>query len=129
MRHIDIYFLALASFALVTGVALGLLMGVRQDFSLTHVHSHLNLVGWTSLALFGLTYRAYPALGRARLATVQFVASASSGVLFPVGLYFLIAHDRPALAVAAAFVWLFGAILFCVGVARLALAAKTLPSR
>ena len=122
MRKIDVYFLALASLCLVLSVMLGLGMGIAQDFSLTHMHSHLNLVGWTSLALFGLTYRAYPVLAESRLAKIHFLIAAPSGILFPAGLYFLIAHDQPALAVVAAVVWLAGAALFCATLVRFALA-------
>ena len=125
MRKIDVYFLALASLCLVLSVILGLGMGIAQDFSLTHLHSHLNLVGWTSMALFGLTYRAYPALAESTLAKVHFLISAPSGVLFPAGLYLLLAHDQPVLAVIAAVVWLAGAILFCGTLVRFA-SAKSL---
>jgi hypothetical protein len=55
VRKIDIYFLALASLCLVVGVLLGSGMGFAQDFSVSHLHSHVNPVGWTSMALFGLT--------------------------------------------------------------------------
>lgn len=46
MRNIDLYFLALASLCLVLSVSLDLGMGFAQDFSLSYLHSHLNLVGW-----------------------------------------------------------------------------------
>ena len=122
VRKIDIYFLALASLCLVLDVLLGSGMGFAQDFSMSHLHSHLNLVGWTSMALFGLTYRAYPVLAESKLAKVHFVISAPSGILFPVGIYLLIAHDQLALAVATGLVWLAGAALFCATLVRLAFA-------
>lgn len=112
MRRIDLLFLTLASLCMVVGVAMGVAMGAAHDFRFAPVHAHLNLVGWTSLALFGLVYKAYPALAQSRLAAVQAALSAPSAVLFPLGIYVSIAHDQPGLAVAAALVWLAGAALF-----------------
>ena len=122
MRKIDIYFLALASLCLVLVVLLGLGMGFAQEFSMSHLHSHLNLVGWTSMALFGLTYRAYPVLAESKLAKVHFLISAPSGILFPVGIYLLIVHDQPVLAVITGLAWLAGVVLFCATLVRFALA-------
>jgi hypothetical protein len=56
----------------VIAVGLGVVMGASGDLSLYSVHSHLNLLGWESLALVGLIYQQWPALGRTRLAAVQF---------------------------------------------------------
>ena len=48
----------------VVGVSLGMYMGVNQDFRLTHVHVHVNLLGWVALGLAGLLYAAHPHLQR-----------------------------------------------------------------
>ncbi len=53
-------FLRFAIIFAITGMALGIYMGVAQDHSLTPVHAHINLVGWVSMFLAGLFYRAYP---------------------------------------------------------------------
>ena len=37
----------------VVGVSLGMYMGVTHDFRLTHVHAHINLLGWVALGLAG----------------------------------------------------------------------------
>ena len=47
------------------------------------VHTHINLVGWASLALFGVIYRLYPELAASRLALVHFWLSAPSAAVFP----------------------------------------------
>lgn len=49
-------FLAAALSAL-TGMALGIHMGIAQDFSLAPAHAHLNLLGWVTMALYGLYHR------------------------------------------------------------------------
>ena len=114
MKRIDLSFLLLASLMLVIGVTLGVVMGATHDFQLAPVHAHVNLVGWASLALFGLTYRAYPEMGLNRLGKVHLALAAPSAVLFPIGIYMAAFYDRPALAIAAALLWLAGDVVFLV---------------
>jgi uncharacterized membrane protein YoaT (DUF817 family) len=56
----------------VVGVVLGMYMGINQDFRLTHVHAHVNLLGWVSLAIAGLIYRVDPHLQHHWLAQAHF---------------------------------------------------------
>jgi hypothetical protein len=64
--------LQLALLYLLIGVAIGIGMGATEDFTLRPVHAHVNLLGWTTLALAGLIYGVFPALAQSRLAAVQF---------------------------------------------------------
>ena len=112
MKRVDISFLLLGSVMLVIGVVLGVVMGATHDFQLSPVHAHVNLVGWASLALFGLTYRAYPAMGFSRLAKVHLALAGPSAILFPVGIYMAALYDRPGLAIGASLLWLAGCGLF-----------------
>ena len=72
MNNMSNWFLRLAVLYLAIGVALGIGMAAHHDFSLHPVHAHLNLLGWVSLALFGLFYRAVPAAAGSRLAKAHF---------------------------------------------------------
>jgi cbb3-type cytochrome oxidase subunit 1 len=63
---------ALHALYLVVGVAMGLYMAASHDHTLRPAHAHLNLLGWVSLALFGLFYRAVPAAAENRLAKLHF---------------------------------------------------------
>ena len=56
----------------VLAVLIGVAMGATGNLALYAVHSHMNLLGWESLALVGLIYHCLPAIGRNRLATTQF---------------------------------------------------------
>jgi hypothetical protein len=112
MSRLPLLFIATAALCLVVGVALGIAMGIAHDFSFAPVHAHLNLLGWTSLALMGLTMRAWPELAAGRAAVAQYGLSASSALVFPFGIWLSIAHGQPALAIAAALVWFAGALLF-----------------
>jgi hypothetical protein len=64
--------LRLAAVYFAVGVTLGVLMGASGDYSLFPVHAHINLLGWVSMALFGLTSTAYPSVGVGRVASAQF---------------------------------------------------------
>jgi len=65
-------FLRLAVVYIVLGVTLGIFMAASHDHTLRAVHAHLNLLGWASMALFGLWYRSAPAAAETRLAKVHF---------------------------------------------------------
>ena len=124
MKRIDLAFLLLASLCLLGGVWLGMRMGVRHDYTLTPVHVHLNLVGWASLALYGLAYRAFPELKQApRLAAAHFALAAPSGVLFPVAIYWSM-NGSPAATLILAPMWFLGALLFAANVGGALLRAR-----
>jgi hypothetical protein len=121
MARIDVAFILLASACLIVGVCLGIYMGVNEDLQLVAVHTHINLVGWASLALFGVIYRLYPELAASRLARAQFWLSAPSALVFPVGIYLAQTYQMHAVAIATSLLWLLGALVFFVMVARLVL--------
>jgi hypothetical protein len=66
------WFLRLAVLYLIAGVSLGLFMAASHDHSMFPVHAHLNLLGWVSLTLFGLFYRAFPQAVSTTLAKAHF---------------------------------------------------------
>nr|WP_263324841.1 cbb3-type cytochrome c oxidase subunit I [Neobacillus sp. Marseille-Q6967] len=65
-------YLKVATVYFTIGVLAGLIMGIIHDFRLTSVHAHVNLLGWVSMALFGLIYHFYPNAANSKLAKVQF---------------------------------------------------------
>jgi hypothetical protein len=119
MKRVDVYFLLLATVLLVCGATLGIVMGAREDFQLVPVHAHLNLAGWASLALFGLTYRAYPELAATKLAGYHFTVSAIASALLPIGIGLAVLRAQPGLAIAASLLWLIGVLMFLVQLVRL----------
>jgi hypothetical protein len=122
MQRLPLLFLATAALCLVLGVSLGIVMGMAHDFTFGPVHAHLNLVGWTSLALMGLTFRAWPELGQNRVAAIaQVTLSGVSALLFPIGIAIAIDTGNPGFAIAMALFWLAGAVLFLTRLVLLAL--------
>lgn len=61
---------AAAACAGLVGMCLGIVMGITQDFTLSPAHAHLNLLGWVTMALYGLYHRGV-VRSRQRLAWTQ----------------------------------------------------------
>lgn len=122
MRRIDIAFLLLAATSLLAGTGMGIWMGIAHNFQFAPVHAHLNLLGWASLALFGLTYRAYPELAESRVAAAHVALAAPAALLFPLGIALSITGVTIVVAIAASLAWLGGVALFLAGLLRLAFA-------
>lgn len=66
-----------ATLAALAGMSLGIYMGLQGDFTLAPAHAHLNLLGWVTLALYGLYHRGVTRDGN-RLAWTQ-VGFAAAG--------------------------------------------------
>lgn len=128
MSRLPALFVVAAGCCLVVGTGFGIAMGIAHDFHLAPVHAHLNLVGWTTLALMGLSYRAWPQLAEAPvLAPLQFALSAGSAIAFPASIYVSIEHEAPGLAIIAALAFFAGALLFLARLLPLALARRPAP--
>jgi hypothetical protein len=72
MQNISHWFFRLAVAYLLAGVTLGIVMAASHDHSLFPVHAHLNLLGWVTMSLFALFYRAWPQAAESRLARIHF---------------------------------------------------------
>ncbi len=72
MKTISNWFLRLAVLYFIAGVSLGIFMAASHDHSMFPLHAHLNLLGWVTLTLFGLFYRAWPTAAETTLAKVHF---------------------------------------------------------
>jgi hypothetical protein len=83
MRLSYICFIAGASAGLA-GMGLGLFMGIAQDFTLTPVHAHTNLLGFVALMLYGLYYRGAAGIGH--LAWMQVTMAILGVPLMAIGL-------------------------------------------
>ena len=94
--------IAVVYFAMGTG--LGMFMAISHDHTAAHVHGHVQLLGWVSLALCGLIHLTFPTLQRHWLAKVHSVAH---NVGLPAGMaslfFFLRGHTElmPLVAIGA----------------------------
>jgi hypothetical protein len=97
-----------AALAGITGMALGLYMGMAEDHSLAPAHAHLNLLGWVTMMLYGLYHRGAPQDARA-LRWVQVGLGAAGFPAFSGGLaVYLATGDEAMFPVAIA------GIVFCI---------------
>jgi cbb3-type cytochrome oxidase subunit 1 len=76
----------IAALYLVVGVAMGIVMGITQKFTLVPVHAHINLLGWASLGIMGVIYHAYPVAAQTLLARIHFWVHNVALPVFMVGL-------------------------------------------
>ena len=109
MTRVSDRFLQLAVVAALTGMGLGIGMAVTQNFQLQSVHAHINLLGWVSMMLYGLFYRAVPKAAEGRLPSVHFWLNAVGFVAMAALLTLEkngVESIGPVLGVAAAAVWL-----------------------
>ena len=65
-------FIKIASVYFAIAVILGLVMGIIHNFAFSSVHAHINLLGWVSMALFGIIYSLFPNAGKTKLANTHF---------------------------------------------------------
>jgi hypothetical protein len=71
----------------------GIHMGMTDDFSTAPAHAHLNLAGWTSLAIMG-GYYALDRTAPRKLGWANFTLSAIGAMILPLGI-FLIVSGHP----------------------------------
>jgi membrane-anchored protein YejM (alkaline phosphatase superfamily) len=88
--RIGILFLKMAALYFVVGVGIGLTMEIIQDHRLAGAHAHINLVGWASMAIFGVIYVLFPKAGESTLAKLHFWLFNISLPLFMLGLCFIL---------------------------------------
>jgi len=86
MNALPLRFFGLAVFLAIVGMAVGIYMGIAEDHTLAPAHAHNNLVGWVTMALYGLYYKAVPVAGQSRLAQAHFWLAAAGAVTMGVGI-------------------------------------------
>ena len=112
MRRISDLFILTGVLFAVAGMALGVAMGMAGDSSLAPVHTHINLLGWTTMALFGLVYKVYDRGGDQKWMVVHYWITLAGNVLMPVGIYFAIKNASPRPAIVAALLALASLLVF-----------------
>jgi cbb3-type cytochrome oxidase subunit 1 len=127
MKRVSDRFLQLGVLFALVGMGLGVWMGKTENFTLAPVHAHINLLGWVSMLLYGLIYRAVPRAAEGVLPVVHFWLSTLSLLAMIPCLALLLLGDT-ALAVplgmASIALWL-SMLLFAVIVFRATWRAQT----
>lgn len=97
MRRLPLYFIGAATIFALLGMLFGMYMAASDDHILAAAHAHNNLLGWVTMALYGLYYRAVPS-AISRLATVHFGVAMVANLIFPFGIGLAILGQTSVLA-------------------------------
>jgi cbb3-type cytochrome oxidase subunit 1 len=118
MRGIAFYCLLSSALYAAIGMVLGIAMAASHDHTLSTAHAHLNLLGWVSLAIYGLYYHGVPAAAASRLARIHVtIATLGLWLLVP-GIALVYLDGIEGLAIAGSLVTLLAALLFILLVVR-----------
>ena len=79
---------------LAIGVFIGMYMAAADNPDLAVVHAHINLLGFTLMMVFGLTYHAFPAMVN-RLGVVHFWLHTVGSLVLLILLYLLFSKKIP----------------------------------
>lgn len=112
MRDPAFVLLLAAALCVLGGMLWGIQMAVSGDHLLASAHAHLNLVGWVTLALFGIYYRLTPAACASRLAWVHAVVAIAGVLVMVPGIVLVIQGGSPVMASAGAILGLLSMVLF-----------------
>lgn len=116
-------FIVMGAVYLVVGIVLGAYMGGSGDHSLTPVHAHINLLGFTLMTVFGIGYRVLPGMAEGTLPKVHFWLHQVGALLLLLGLFAMMTGQVAEATIGPVFpvlegAILLGAVLWLVGVVR-----------
>jgi hypothetical protein len=105
-----------AAYALA-GMGFGIVMAASHDHTLMTVHAHLNLLGWVSMAIYGLFYHTVPAAAETRLARLHVgVATLGLWIMIP-GVAMAVLGMTEGPAIIGSLLTILGMLLFATRVA------------
>ena len=118
MRDIAFVFFLAAVLCVTGGMFWGLQMGASGDHSMAGAHVHLNLVGWATMALFGIYYRLTPQAAQGWLPKVHAVLAIGGVAVMVTGLYIVFSGGAPGAAIAGGMMSFASMLIFLFTVVR-----------
>lgn len=112
MKHLPHYFLTVAILQALAGMGLGIFMGITGDYTLAPAHAHNNLLGWVSMAIFGLYYAVAGEVALRRLSAIHFLLALVANLVFPVGIGLVVSGKGESLSVVGSLLEVFSMLLF-----------------
>ncbi len=112
MRGIAFLFFSTAAIYVLAGMTFGIHMAASQDHMLAPAHAHLNLIGWVTMALFGLYYHNVPAAAEGALAKIHFAIATLGVWLIVPGIVLALKGVTEGLAIAGSLVTVLSMALF-----------------
>jgi hypothetical protein len=111
MKALPFWFFGVAVILAIIGMGVGIYMGMSEDHTLAPAHAHNNLVGWVTMALYGVYYKLVPAAGRSRVAAVHFWLALAGAVTIGLGIA-MAAQGQTLLVQISSLAVILGMILF-----------------
>ena len=112
MKNLPYYFLSVAILQALVGMGLGIYMGITGDYTLAPAHAHNNLLGWVSMAIFGLYYAIAGEVAAKRIATVHFWLALLANLIFPLGIGLVVTGRGETLSVLGSLLEVLSMLLF-----------------
>jgi hypothetical protein len=112
MKNLPYWFLSVAVMQAVVGMGVGIFMGITGDYTLAPAHAHNNLLGWVSMAIFGLYYVLVPEVAARRLASVHFWLALVANVVFPIGIALVVTGKGETLSILGSLLEVLSMLLF-----------------
>jgi len=117
MKSVPFYFIGTAIVFALIGMGYGMYMAASQDHLLAGAHAHNNLLGWVTMAIYGLYYRAVPPAVTG-LATVHYWVALIANIIFPIGIGMAILGMNPAPAAIGGALEILAMLIFAYTVLR-----------
>lgn len=121
MPRVSAAFFAMGVVYVLCGMAWGIEMGATEDLAMAPAHAHLNLLGWVTMALYGIFYALTRETMSVKLAWANFVVAALGvAILIPTLALYLRASDAKYIPVmmVGEILTVLGMAIFGISVAR-----------
>ena len=123
MNNIPKLFFVTAAFFALAGMVWGIQMSASHDHTLSPAHGHLNLIGFVSMAVFGVYYALTAGARESRMSLVHYVLTLATVVILTPGIVLAMTEQTEAVAqigsiLAVLSMALFGLIVLRHGVGR-----------
>jgi hypothetical protein len=112
MKNLPYWFLSVAVLQALVGMGVGIFMGITGDYTLAPAHAHNNLLGWVSMAIFGLYYALVPDVAARRLPMVHFWLALAANIVFPLGIGLVVTGKGETLSIIGSLLEVFSMLLF-----------------
>ena len=112
MKNLPYWFLSVAVLQALVGMGAGIFMGITGDYTLAPAHAHNNLLGWVSMAIFGLYYAVVPDVAARRWTTVHFWLALVANIVFPIGIGLVVTGKGETLSVIGSLLEVLSMLLF-----------------
>jgi hypothetical protein len=94
MPRVSVAFFAIGVVYVLIGMAWGMYMGAANDVTMAPAHAHLNLLGWVTMALYGVFYALTRQTMSARLAWANLIASGLGVLVLIPSLAMFLGHSN-----------------------------------